>query len=284
MSVGLGVITAFCANVRSSHLPIYVLFFLVYAALNARVPARRSAPGFFLAVGACFAMGYAAFNWLLIRPLIPTGPHTNMAHHVVAHPLVLGLAVPPSDLSRREGIVWSDEAGLVLARRMIPDATYLGPDYERALFQYYRGLWRQYPGEMTRIYWSKLAMAANGMFAEPGGETESQSTARMLALPRVRPNGIWLMLLYVGVLLKSARSYRRHDRLLGLLFSLLSVAAIALLAEAAIIAPVFRLMYHAYLLIYTALVALIVLQAGADRLSGRMQNRAFTKSHLPASR
>ena len=179
--------------------------------------------------------------------------------------------------------MWSDEAGLALARRMIPDATYLGPDYERALFRYYWSLWRQYPGEMIGIYWSKLAMAGRGMFAEPGGETEHQSTARVLALPGVRPNGIVLLLVYAAALAKSAWSYRRHGRPLGLLLSLLSVAAIALIAEAVAVVPVFALMYHAYLLIYTALLALWAAQNAADAMSGWAQTRRFTDPHPPAN-
>lgn len=282
LSAGLGMFTAFCGNIRSSHLPIYTLFFLVYAVLLARRQRVRSAArALFPALG-CFVVGYVAFNWLLIRPLIPHGPHSNRAYHVVAHPLVLGLAVPPSDLSRREGIEWSDEVGIVLARRMIPHATYLGPDYERALFQYYRSLWRQYPGEMIGIYLSKLAMAGKGMLGEQIVET--QFTARLLAMPGVRLNGLWLTLLYVGALVAAARSYRKYDNLLGLLFCFLSAAAIALMAESTMIFPMFSLSYHAYLLIFSGLLALMVFQAGVDAVSGYVQNRYFTESHRPASR
>jgi hypothetical protein len=283
LSTGLGLLTAFFANMRSSHLPVYVLFFLAYAVIVAKRDAARSIGRAALTAIACFALGYAAFTWLLIRPLTPSGPHSNMAHHVIAHPLVLALAVPPNDLSRREGIVWSDEAGLALARREIPDATYLGPDYERALFRYYRRLWREHPGEMIGIYWSKLAMAGKGMLAESGSETEQQSTARALSLPGVRPNGVWLMLLYVGALAAAFMIYRRRDALLGLLFALLAAAAVALMIEAAIIMPTFRLMYHAYLLIVTALLALAAAQCAADALSARTQTRVFTESQSSVS-
>ena len=278
LSIVLGLLTAFFANMRSSHLPVYVLFFLVYAAILARREAGRSLVRASLIAIACFAAGYATFGWLLIRPLVPAGPHSNMAHHVIAHPLVLALAVPPNDLSRREGIVWSDEVGLTLARREIPGATYLGPDYERALFQYYRRLWREHPGEMIGIYWSKLAMAGEGMLAEIGSETEHQSTARVLSFAGVRPNGVWLMLLYVSSLATAAWTYRRYGTHLGLLAALLAAAAVALMTEAAIIMPAFRLMYHAYLLIFTALLVLAAGQITADALSGRTQTRAFTES------
>lgn len=283
LSIALGLLTAFFANMRSSHLPVYVLFFLVYAVILARRETARSRVRVSLIAIACFAAGYTAFGWLVIRPLIPTGPHSNMAHHVIAHPLVLALAVPPNDLSRREGIVWSDDVGLTLARREIPDATYLGPDYERALFQYYRRLWREHPGEMIGIYWSKLAMAGKGMLAETGSETEHQSTARMLSFAGVRPNGVWLMLLYVSALATSTWTYRRYGTYLGLLAALLAAAAIALMTEAAVIMPAFRLMYHAYLLIFTALVVLTAAQIAADALSARAQTRTFTESRSSVS-
>ena len=283
LSIGLGVLTAFFGNMRSSHLPIYLLFFLVYAIVVARRDRARSGLRASLTAAACFAAGYAAFGWLLIRPLIPSGPHSNRTHHVIAHPLVLGLAVPPNDLSRREGIVWHDDAGLALARREIPDATYLGPDYEVALFRYYRRLWREHPAEMAGIYWSKLRSAGTGMLAEPGSETEYQSIARMLAFPGMRPDGVLLMLLYAAILATAARTHRTSGTPLGLLFALLAVAAIAILSEAAIITPAFRLMYHAYLLIFTALVPLIAVQAAADRLSVRAQTRRFTESQSSVS-
>ena len=68
LSVGLGVITAFFANMRSSHLPIYALFFVIYAALLARRQPPRPATSTLFPAVACFVIGYAAFNWLLIRP------------------------------------------------------------------------------------------------------------------------------------------------------------------------------------------------------------------------
>jgi hypothetical protein len=249
---------------RSSHLPLYTLFFFIYVWVLVRREPRPSL-SFSLATLACFAVGYASFGWMLIRPLIPDGPHTNRTYHVVAHPLVLGLALPPSDLSRREGIVWNDDAGLALARRMIPEATYLGPDYERALFRYYRSLWRKYPGEMIRIYWSKLAMAGRGMF------------------PVAWLNGIVLMVLYIGALVISFWVWRRHRRVLFLLFALLSLAAVALMLEAVAVVPDFRIMYQAYLLIYTELLVVFALQALADVMSGRVQNRRFAKLHAPAN-
>ena len=77
LSASLGVFTAFCANMRSSHLPLYVLFFLINAGVLTRREPRRVLLPFSLATVACFAVGYASFSWLLIRPLIPDGPHTN---------------------------------------------------------------------------------------------------------------------------------------------------------------------------------------------------------------
>jgi hypothetical protein len=55
------------------------------------------------------------------------------------------------------------------------------------------------------------------------------------------------------------------------------------IAEAVAVLPVLALMSKAYLLIFTALRALTLVQPGADAVSARVQNRTFTESHLPAS-
>jgi hypothetical protein len=67
------------------------------------------------------------------------------------------------------------------------------------------------------------------------------------------------------------------------MFATLSMAAIGLLLEAAAVIPEFRLMYHAYLLIYTALLALWAAQNAVDAMSGWAQTRRFTDPHPAAN-
>ena len=275
--VGAGFLTAFFANIRSSHLPIYSAFFLIYATVAS---GRRSSARILWRVGrsvAAFGAGYLLFTFLLIRPLVPAGPHTNYAYHTVAHPLVLGLAMPPSDLSRREGIVWNDEAGLALARRMIPDAIYLGDSYERALFAYYWDLWKRYPWEMIALYAAKFETAGEGMVDAGRADDERARTAGVLAAINLPATGTWLMAFFLAAFLAAGIVLRRRGALLGLLFSLLSLAAIGVLAEAAIIIPTFRLMYHAYLLIFTGLLVVAVAQITIDYASALVQKH--TRAH-----
>jgi hypothetical protein len=87
-------------------------------------------------------------------------------HHPVAHALVLGLAVPENDLSRREGIAWEDSVGLTLARRIDPQVVYLREGYESALFRYYFRLWAEHPWEMLGIYVEKLRVAGRSMISK----------------------------------------------------------------------------------------------------------------------
>ena len=98
---------------------------------------------------------------MLLQKIADTG--YNAAHHPIAHPLVIGLGFPESPLAKRENIRWDNSLGLDLARRAVPNATYLGPTYERALFSYYFDLWRKYPVEMLGIYLSKFNVAGKGI-------------------------------------------------------------------------------------------------------------------------
>jgi hypothetical protein len=82
---------------------------------------------------------------------------------VIAHPLVLSLALPGNNpLAAREGIKWKDAVGPVLAARVTaPAPRYRSPEYEKALFKYYRGLWDKYPYEMLALYIQKFSMVSS---------------------------------------------------------------------------------------------------------------------------
>ena len=159
----LGVWAGFLGNLRTSLYPTAVLIALLLIGLAAwdqrtlsRWPRRRVAT---LAGGAFIALlaGILTFDRLWIAP-VRAAVGTNYSYHVIAHPLVLGLATPPSELATRENIQWSDASGAEAARKIDPEVRYLGPGYERALFRYYNGLWKDYPREMAGIYLRKLAV------------------------------------------------------------------------------------------------------------------------------
>src|SRR5262249_16066283 len=119
---------------------------------------------------AAVVAGFLAFQATLIWPL-ERGIGYSGSNHPIWHPIVLGLATTghhrssgarwaqvddpdfvPTAQAEREGIRWLDTIVDDLAKRMDPQATYLGPRYEAALRAYYFQLWRRYPREMLQIY------------------------------------------------------------------------------------------------------------------------------------
>lgn len=263
-SAGAGFLTAFCANMRSSHLPVYVAMFLVFAGAVARAP-RMAARGVVLILS--FVCGYALFGPVFISPLRPASLlEPNYTHHVIAHPLVLGLAIPESALSRREGIEWNDPTGLQLARRMVPDAVYLGRGYEEGLILYYLKLWLQYPAEMRQVYRAKFAMAGTPLFQIAGWNPTHPKLWNALEVVLPLRTGFTLLALYILAALGALVWFGRRGVPAALLWLLLSIVAVALLIESAVIMPWFYLQYHGYLLVYSAIAAAFVIELIARRL------------------
>jgi hypothetical protein len=159
-AVACGVVTAFVYNLRSSYLAVIVaqlaLPLVVHALWFGSSGLKRYA-----AVLAGIAVGFAAFQFALVRPL--PSLDFNYSHHTVWHPLVLGLALPPNDFASAHGIQWNDTVGLALAREVDPSVQYLGSGYERALREYYFRLWRRYPGELIALYHTKMHETAKSL-------------------------------------------------------------------------------------------------------------------------
>ena len=159
----LGLWCGFLGNLRTSHYQegVFVGVLLIgFAAVDMlRVTSKSKRKTAVLACMAftAFAAGVLTFDALFISPLRAVPTPGIYSYHVLAHPLVLGLATPPNELAKREGIAWDDPAGVVAARKVDPTVTYLGPGYERALFTYYLRLWSSHPLEMLGIYFSKLS-------------------------------------------------------------------------------------------------------------------------------
>jgi len=154
--LGMGFWAGFLGSLRTSHYPMAMAVGVLFIAWSG-VSWRRS-----LAAVLATACGLFIFDRAFVAPLRAQGIDSN---HVVAHSLVLGLDNPPNELSRREGITWDDSKGIVFARRIDPQAEYLGPTYESSLFTYYTNLWRQHPGEMSRIYARKLVSTTESVFS-----------------------------------------------------------------------------------------------------------------------
>jgi hypothetical protein len=155
-AVVCGALAGWIVNMRSSYAPVVIaLVVLACWALWQRNGTRRS-----LAVcGGALLLGYVVAQLAIVEPRRPSVETINYSYHAVAHPLVLGLALPDNDFARRHGIEWSDLRGLDLARRVDPNAGYLTSGYEPALFRLYVSLWQQYPWDMLKTYLFKAANA-----------------------------------------------------------------------------------------------------------------------------
>lgn len=249
-----GFATAFAVNMRTSYLPMFLVMFVLYlAAVAAERPGglsnRLKSAGVATLI---FAAGYLSFQYAFVLRGRPASDG-HYSYHVIAHPLVLSLAVPPNALAEREGIHWVDGEGRALARRVDPSAEYLGPGYERALFRYYFGLWEKYPREMLGIYLAKwrLAGAHAVMFAPFSG-----AVSLMLEPWRYLPGGFAFLAAFVAAAALSAWAFVRGRSSLLLLVSMASVAGAMLVTEAALVMPHFSLMYHQTLLFACGFVTL----------------------------
>ena len=250
-SFAAGMLAGFSVNMRSSHLTVYAAMF-AFVVLVARGPAakRSTLPGRarrVLALAAVFVAGFLSFQYVVITRHLPRDMVYSASYHTVAHPLVLSLAIPASELSQREGIQWSDEVGITLAQRMIPTAIYLGPNYDEALFKYYRHLWQEYPREMIVIYVRKLQLAGMQMIAvlRGGGTLEGRGFSLALAPYSYCPNGVCLLALFLLIVVGAAVVVRGGGSRFALMLGLMSVSAALLLLESAIIMPAYVPSYHA---------------------------------------
>jgi hypothetical protein len=218
-----------------------------------------------------FAIGYVVFSRSFITPLEPGKHLPNYSHHVIAHPLVLGLALPSNPLSVREGIQWDDRIGIYLARQMVPNAVYLGAGYEEGLILYYLRLWMLYPAEMRSVYWQKLELAGFGMFAPIGGETFSEPVARALRRLPHPPRGWALLIVYAfWWTLAMVLGWRKRSAF-WMLVAMICVSGLGMTLEATIIIPFFYMSYHSFLLVSLFFLYLLTAQLILDLIGAAVR-------------
>lgn len=207
----------------------------------------------------CILAGYRVTVRAVNDPILALGLTHNAVSHSFAHPLVLAVGEPRSDLATREGIAWDDSKALALARSVEPEATYLGPLYEKALLTYYAKLWIFHPQEMLGIYWAKWNLSVEGSFRalrHSGGRF-----ARALAAPNVmaRSGVVWFFFCLAAM----AGLWRWRDRLqpgAALTGFLLLFVGWMLGIEQVVLFPYTTLAYHAMLVFSVCFVGLVIYQ------------------------
>ena len=238
----LGLISVAIWNMRTTHGLIAIVALALVAVLlllRGREFAAGANPWTSVALTAlsCLVIGLS-MHALLLRNVVNTG--YNQTTHVVAHPLVLGLAFPPNPLATRENIKWDDSVGLELARRVDPKATYLGPAYERALFSYYFDLWKRFPLEMIDIYILKFNAAGTGIRPQTKLYIGSIAYWTLKSVAWLMASGwLWLLSL-IAIGLAGAYLFVRTGAPAALGAAFFGAAGIMLLSEHAIILPAFN--------------------------------------------
>jgi hypothetical protein len=280
-ALGFGLAFGFIYNWRTSYGPV-VLGQLVLALGVASVwgrgpPHRLARYGMAVAgIAAGFFLFQSIFIWSLQRH---SSPSYNAAHHPIWHPIVLGLATPPNALAEREGIQWYDPVGLTLAKRIDPDATFLGPTYDSALARYYFGLWKAHPREMLEVYRNKLFETTRTMMAALGSIFDWPVLSSVAA--RLIPNGyVWTAAVFGLGLLAMVGAWP-FPALLA--FSAALVAALLLVtAEQAITLPAFNAGYQSNLIVnFAALMAILIALGFAWTLRIAQKSRTAHAARMP---
>lgn len=268
--ISAGIMAAAVANVRTSYAPILLaLAGLWCVGVSSRrpdclKPARRAL--FLAGSAAAFLTGIGLFWFMAVRPLIVMAPGWNYSHHVISHPLVLSLALPKSALSEREGIAWDDGLGLAIARKVDPQAQYLGAGYAEALTAYYLGLWRANSNEMLGIYVAKAKLAGSDAI-----DRVTKSNAVGLVPVALVPfsfvaDGRWLLFGFSALALASAWRLWHTASTAWLGLGGCSVVLILLQLESSVIVPYFYWNLHSTYVTVLAVLGVAVWREVFDRL------------------
>jgi hypothetical protein len=269
-AAGGGLLAAWMTNLRTSSLPMVVALYAVLIGACACYRSRVLPGGLrqFVAMSiAAFVVALMGCSAAITYVFAPPGSaaQSNYTHHTIAHPLVVGLGVPPTPLSRSEGISWSDDVGWTIAQRVEPGVGYLGPGYERALTRYYLGLWRARPREMIAAYWTKLLRTGRGVFLFASDLVPPWRPLRKVYLVWAdRTNGLEIILASIGATVAALWLVWRTASSVGMLAALLGAALILILIESALIYSEFALAYHSFMMFMVLVAPAIALQAAGD--------------------
>ena len=268
-----GVAAAIAANFRSSYLPILGACFLLWIALGELQKKRELAGarmGMLRRAGAevlVFALGFTAFQFVFIRPIDRLPSSRNISYHVIAHPIVLALALPPNRLARDEGIEWNDRVGLDLARRVDPGVTEINQRYEAALFTYYRQLWRQHPRQMAGLYWAKLRLAGSDIPTYSAQPVSGWFASIALWPWSLVSHGAFRAVILGILTLAPVFMVRRWGAVSAAIVSMTAATALLLTIETALILTFFYISHEASAMLFAIATGLLVYQAVVDGLA-----------------
>jgi hypothetical protein len=275
-ALAMGILTAFCASMRTVHLPMlfamFGMFLLAMFVMRDRARAMAAISKGLVAGAVAFLVGYYAYLAVFVNPLrISSDPGvSNYVYHTFAHQLVIGLGVPENEFATREGIKWDDMVGFALAKRAMPKVIYLGPDYEAALLKYYRGLWREHPGEMLGVYAIKARSNGVGVFESVAGIGEWYYVPRVFGdtLHKIT-NGFAIMAMVLAAFLAALWQYLKSGQPRVLVMALVSLAALTSLAEGFITFSTFVGIYYSIVLFFMFFLAFVLIQAAADAVAAK---------------
>jgi hypothetical protein len=250
-------------NLRTSYLLVFASMWILTLGMIARDSAARISREWIPVVGIAllaFVVGWAMTQYLIFSRDYPAPSQARvMSTHSIAHPLVLGLAVPPSDFTAREGIEWLDASGERLAMRADPSVRYLDSRYDETLFRYYRMLWREHPREMLRVYWIKFDTAGTQMvqvMRQTPGLSGRFLKITLLPLAALG-HGLLILGAYAAAAACGIGSWMRTRSIYGACIALLSVAAVLVQVESSVIVSVYNIAYHNYLAFYAVMFGVV---------------------------
>lgn len=280
-AVGVGLAAGFVYNMRTSYLPLVAVAISLFVWLSQRSTTPWRAVLTSLATLGMVVLGFLGFQRTVVHPLPVAGSDTPYTYHVVAHPLVLGLAVPENDFAKRHGIEWNDTVGLKLAQTVDPNVQYLAGTYERALFAFYARLWIMQTDEMKQLYLAKWRLVGReiGRYQVPPLDAKVFGLVRWPL--RQIESGITLAVLAAALILAGV-VLGRHWSIGGrLLWISLASSTLLLIMESAVILSLFHITHQSALMILLFMWSVTIYQA-AVVLGDRLARGLIRRSAAPA--
>lgn len=255
----IGAYLFFLSNLRTSYsVPAGLILSIYYVFLYPMIKGVYSTKIWIIARSFSLTISAVLVCYFFIQTsMFPSELKKNqaafMTTHVIAHPLVLSLAIPENNFAKKQGIEWLDAIGPKIALTVDPtiDPTVaFTPQYERALVTYYKSLWRQFPTDMLKLYYVKFK--SSGYHFAP-----HNLLVQMVMFPLNQLNGIIVFFIQVILLFFLFRYRKQLTR--DFLFATFSFSLIglALYFESGIIYSVYNPCYHAFLTVWLVALNLV---------------------------